>query len=129
MKIRITESQYNRLLLNEEKEIQFNYDVDTILGFAKLIDLPLKGQNEFLANKALKNKEVLSKIYSIMNSVDKKEEIIDDLINKGMKNPDKKIISNIEKIIYKFNDCSKDCGFDKTLDLTKVMNKFLRKKD
>ena len=129
MKIKITESQYNRLLLNEEKEIQFNYDVDTILGFAKLINLPLKGQNEFLANKALKNKEVLSKIHTIMNSVDKKEEIIDDLINKGMKNPDKKIISNIEKIINKFNDCSKDCGFDKTLELTKVMNKFLRKKD
>ena len=129
MKIRITESQYNRLLLNEEKEINFNYDVDTILGFAKLIDLPLKGQNEFLAKKALKNKEVLSKIYSIMNSVEKKEEIIDDLINKGMKNPDKKIISNIDKIINKFNECSKDCGFDKTLELTKVMNKILRKKD
>jgi hypothetical protein len=129
MKIRITESQYNRLLLNEEKEINFNYDVDTILGFAKLIDLPLKGQNEFLANKALKNKEVLSKIYSIMNSVDKKEEIIDDLINKGMKNPDKKVISNIDKIITKFNDCSKESGFDKTLELTKVMNKILRKKD
>ena len=129
MKIRITESQYNRLLLKEEKEINFNYDVDTVLGFAKLIDLPLKGQNEFLAKKALKNKEVLSKIYSIMNSVEKKEEIIDDLINKGMKNPDKKIISNIDKIINKFNECSKDCGFDKTLELTKVMNKILRKKD
>jgi hypothetical protein len=129
MKIRITESQYNRLFLKEEKEINFNYDVDTVLGFAKLIDLPLKGQNEFLAKKALKNKEVLSKIYSIMNSVEKKEEIIDDLINKGMKNPDKKIISNIDKIINKFNECSKDCGFDKTLELTKVMNKILRKKD
>ena len=129
MKIRITESQYNRLLLKEEKEINFNYDVDTVLGFAKLIDLPLKGQNEFLANKALKNKEVLSKIYSIMNNVEKKENMIDDLINKGMKNPDKKIISNIDKIINKFNECSKDCGFDKTLELTKVMNKILRKKD
>ena len=129
MKIRITESQYNRLLLKEEKEINFNYDVDTVLGFAKLIDLHLKGQNEFLANKALKNKEVLSKIYSIMNNVEKKENMIDDLINKGMKNPDKKIISNIDKIISKFNECSKDCGFDKTLELTKVMNKILRKKD
>ena len=129
MKIRITESQYNRLFLKEEKEINFNYDVDTVLGFAKLIDLPLKGQNEFLANKALKNKEVLSKIYSIMNNVEKKENMIDDLINKGMKNPDKKIISNIDKIINKFNECSKDCGFDKTLELTKVMNKILRKKD
>lgn len=129
MKIKITESQYNRLFLKEEKEINFNYDVDTILGFAKLIGLPLKGQNEFLANKALKNKEVLSKIYSLMNNVEKKEKIIDDLVNKGMKNPDKKIISNIDKIISKFNECSKDCGFDKALELTKVMNKILRKKD
>ena len=51
MKIKITESQYNRLFLKEEKEINFNFDIDTILGFAKLIGLPLKGQNEFLANK------------------------------------------------------------------------------
>ena len=123
MKIRITESQYNRLLLNEEKEIQFNFDVDTILGFAKLIGLPLKGQNEFLANSALDNDAVLTKIYSIMSDVDKKNEIIDDLNNKGMVNADKKLHDNIETVVSNFNKYSKG----KELKLDSVLNKILRK--
>jgi hypothetical protein len=123
MKIRITESQYNRLILNEEKEIQFNFDVDTILGFAKLIGLPLKGQNEFLANRALDNEAVLTKIYSIMNNVDKKNQIIDDLNNKGMVDAEKKLHNNIETIVSNFNKYSK--GKDLKLDL--ILNKILRK--
>jgi hypothetical protein len=127
MKIRITESQYNRLILNEEKEIQFNFDVDTILGFAKLIGLPLKGQNEFLANKALKNKDVLSKIYSIMTSVDQKNKMIDDLDNKGMMDSNKKLHDNIEKIVNNFNKHSTESGLTKPLNLDVVLNKILRK--
>jgi hypothetical protein len=123
MKIRITESQYNRLLLSEEKDIQFNFDVDTILGFAKLIGLPLKGQNEFLANRALDNEAVLTKIYSIMRDVDKKNEIIDDLNNKGMVNADKKLHDNIETVVSNFNKYSKG----KELKLDSVLNKILRK--
>lgn len=123
MKIRITESQYNRLLLKEEKEVQFNFDVDTILGFAKLIGLPLKGQNEFLANRALDNETVLNKIYSIMNNVDKKNEMIDDLNNKGMVDAEKKLHNNIETIVTNFNKYSK--GKDLKLDL--ILNKILRK--
>lgn len=123
MKIRITESQYNRLLLIEEKDIQFNFDVDTILGFAKLIGLPLKGQNEFLANRALDNEAVLTKIYSIMTNVNKKNEIIDDLNNKGMVDADKKLHDNIEEIVSNFNKYSKG----KELKLDSVLNKILRK--
>ena len=63
MKLIITETQYNRLFLNEEKEVSFNFDNDTILAFGKLIGLPMKGQNGFLADRALDNQEVLSKIY------------------------------------------------------------------
>lgn len=127
MKIRITESQYNRLLLNEEKDIQFNFDVDTILAFAKLIGLPLKGQNDFLANKALKNKDVLSKIYSIMTSVDQKNKMIDDLGNKGMVDSDEKLHDNIEKIVNNFNEHSTESGLSKPLNLDVVLNKILRK--
>ena len=123
MKIRIPESQYNRQILNEEKEIQFNFDVDTILGFAKLIGLPLKGQNEFLANRALDNEAVLTKIYSIMNNVDKKNQIIDDLNNKGMVDADKKLHDNIETVVSNFNKYSKG----KEVKLDSVLNKILRK--
>ena len=123
MKIRITESQYNRLLLSEEKEVNFNFDVDTILGFAKLIGLSLKGQNEFLAKRALDNEAVLTKIYSIMTNVDKKNEIIDDLNNKGMVDADKKLHDNIETVVSNFNKYSKG----KELKMDSVLNKILRK--
>ena len=54
MKIKITESQYNRLLLNEEKEINFNYDVDTILGFAKFTNSPkIEGNNNLILFRVL----------------------------------------------------------------------------
>ena len=33
MKIKLTESQFNRLIIVESKEIEFNFDSDTILGF------------------------------------------------------------------------------------------------
>ena len=123
MKIRITESQYNRLFLKEEKEINFNHDVDTILGFAKLIGLPLKGQNKFLADKAMDNKDVLSKIYTVMTDSDSKQKIIDDLENKGMVGADKKLHDNIETIVSNFNKHSKD----KQLNLDTVLNRILRK--
>ena len=123
MKIIITESQYNRLFLNEEKEVHFNYDVDTILAFAKLIGLPLKGQNEFLANKALGNKDVLSNIHSIMTSAEAKQNMINDLENKGMNGAESKLHDNIETIVSNFNKHSKD----KQLNLDTVLNRILRK--
>ncbi len=123
MKIRITESQYNRLFLKEEKDVSFNFDNDTILGFGKLIGLPMKGQNEFLANKALKNQDVLSKIYFIMTNIDDKNKMIDDLGNKGMKDSEKKLHDNIEKIVSNFNNHSTE----KQLNMDIVLNKILRK--
>jgi hypothetical protein len=83
----------------------------------------MKGQNGFLADRALDNQEVLSKIYSIMTNVDEKNKIIDDLENKGMVDSDKKLHDNIESIVTNFNKYSKD----KTLNLDTVLNKILRK--
>jgi hypothetical protein len=123
MKITITESQYNRLFLKEEKEVSFNFDNDTILAFGKLIGIPMKGQNGFLADRALKNQDILSKIYTIMDSVDEKTKMIDDLDNKGMKDADKKLHDNIEKIINNFNKYSTG----KELKMDVVLNKILRK--
>ncbi len=127
MKLIITESQYNRLFLKEEKEIQFNYDSNTILAFGKLIGLVFKGQNNFLADRALKNKNVLSIIYNIMNSSESNQNIIDDLNNKGMLDADKRFHNNIEKIVNNFNTNAKEIGFDKQLNLDIVLNKILRK--
>jgi hypothetical protein len=83
----------------------------------------MKGQNGFLADRALDNQEVLSKIYSIMTNVNEKNKIIDDLGNKGMVDSDKKLHDNIESIVTNFNKYSKD----KTLNLDTVLNKILRK--
>lgn len=123
MKIILTESQYNRLFLKEEKNISFNFDNDTILAFGKLIGLPMKGQNAFLSDKALKNPNILNKIYSIMTNVDEKTKMIDDLNNKGMSDSEKKLHDNIETIINSFNEYSKD----KKLNLNSVLNSILRK--
>ena len=129
MKLIITESQYNRLFLKEEKEVNFNYDGDTILAFGKLIGLPYKGQNSFLADRAIKNKNVLSTIYNIMNSADSKQNMIDDLNNKGMTDADNKLHDNIETIVKNFNSIAKENGFDKSLNLNVVLNKILRKQN
>jgi hypothetical protein len=58
-----------------------------------------------------------------MTDVDKKNEIIDDLNNKGMVNADKKLHDNIETVVSNFNKYSKG----KELKLDSVLNKILRK--
>ena len=49
--------------------------------------------------------------------------MIDDLENKGMKDSDKKLHDNIEKIVNNFNNYSTE----KQLNLDVVLNKILRK--
>ena len=127
MKVRITESQYKRLILKESKELEFSYDLDTILGFAKLIGLPLKNQNEFLADRSLKNPKILEKIYTILTNSEEEKKMAEDLVNKGMKGGNEKIIKNVETIINNFNKHANDNGLDKKLTLNKVMNQILRK--
>lgn len=126
MKLIITESQYNRLFLKENKELNFNFDVDTILGFTKLIGIPLKGQNEFLANKALENKKIVSKIYSILTDSEEETKMSEDLINKGMKNSNEKIVSNAEKIVKNFNEYSGKLGLKQRLTMNTLINNALK---
>lgn len=126
MKLIITESQYNRLFLKENKELNFNFDVDTILGFTKLIGIPLKGQNEFLANKALENKKIVSKIYSILTDSEEETKMSEDLINKGMKNSNEKIVSNAEKIVKNFNEYSGKLGLEQRLTMNTLINNALK---
>lgn len=126
MKLIITESQYNRLFLKENKELNFNFDVDTILGFTKLIGIPLKGQNEFLANKALENKKIVSKIYSILTDSEEETKMSEDLINKGMKNSNEKIVSNAEKIVKNFNEYSSKLGLKQRLTMNTLINNALK---
>lgn len=126
MKLIITESQYNRLFLNENKDLNFNFDVDTILGFTKLIGIPLKGQNDFLANKALENKKIVSKIYSILTDSEEETKMSEDLINKGMKNSNKKIVYNAEKIVKNFNEYSSKLGLKQRLTMNTLINNVLK---
>jgi hypothetical protein len=128
MKLIITESQYNRLFLKEEKESDnFSFDKETVMAFAKVIGLPLKGQNEFSANRAVNNKDTISMILSILKDANKREEMVKDLESKGLSNANDFIVKNSEKIITNFNKHAEEVGLDERLTLKLLLNNVLRK--
>jgi hypothetical protein len=128
MKLIITESQYNRLFLKEENESNdFSFDKETVIAFAKVIGLPLKGQNEFSANRAVNNKDTISMILSILKDANKREEMVKDLESKGLSNANDFIVKNSEKIIINFNKHAEEVGLKDKLTLNILLNNVLRK--
>ena len=67
MKIRITIEQYNTILLREQQErsnkLQLNENV--LMGFSKLIGVPLTKQNKIDGDVALTNPKTIEEIFDI----------------------------------------------------------------
>jgi len=105
-KIRITEQQYNNILLNEEKKRLNENNNNILLVIASLAGVELSGNNKLIADKSKQDKNIMSKVKSTLENPDKLDELVDALEQKGLKNPDKFLARNAEKIIDNYNEIS-----------------------
>jgi hypothetical protein len=134
-KLKITKEQYERILIHEQKErmlvedkeISFNHDKLTLMGFAKILGLSLTKQNKIDADKATNSTQVMSNIKTIISDPKKREELIQDLETKGMIEPHKKMITNYQKIVSNFNQYAKSLGMEDELTESGLLNNILRK--
>lgn len=129
MKIKITQEQYKKILiheqksrtslLKEEKEVEnMSYDdLKVLLSLAKLIGIPLSGHNEFIADKNIKKKEILTKIKDILEDGSKLEEWVEKFNEKGMTQADEKLAHKSEQIVDEFNKIAHEVGLGKKLDM------------
>ena len=83
-KLKITKEQYQKILIHEQKErllledkeISFNHDKLTLMGFAKILGINLTKQNKIDADKATNSAQVMSTIKTIISDPKKREELI-----------------------------------------------------
>lgn len=107
MKIRITTEQYNTILLREQQErsnkSQLNENV--LMGFSKLIGVPLTKQNKIDGDAALTNPKTIEQIKDILEDKSKLNAMIDSLKEKGMDNLElsSRLSEDPHKLIAKFN--------------------------
>lgn len=79
---------------------------DLALTIALLSGIKLTGQNEFKVNKLIKDKKNMAMVKNTLEDENKVQELIDALSEKGMKDPERALSKNAEKIMKKFNEIS-----------------------
>lgn len=117
MKLKITTSQYNTILINEQQarsnSNQLNENTDLVLmGFSKMIGVPLTGLNKTAGDKALEDKTIIIKIKDTIENKHKLKSLIDKLEEKGMENPSARLSKNPQNIIDKYNKIASDKGLE-----------------
>ena len=129
-KIKITESQYKSLLLNEKQNRLINENLqlleegwkDVVLGISLLLGVGLSGQNKAIAQDALKNEETMSQIKSTLEDENKLGELVDALKEKGMSDPETRLAQNADKVVDMFNKVAKDDNIKYRVDVKVVNN-------
>lgn len=108
--LKITQKQFDAIKLYEESR---NTDIlltenakNLALTIALLSGIKLTGQNEYKVNKLIKDKKNMMMVKNTLEDDDKIQELVDALTEKGMKNPEKALSNNAEKIMKKFNEIS-----------------------
>lgn len=107
-RIRITEQQYNRILLSEEKERLNECSNDVLLVIASLAGIDLTGNNKMIADRSKQNPNIMSKVKSTLGNEDELKGLVKSLEGKGLKNPNKFLSMNADKIIKNYNENSDD---------------------
>jgi hypothetical protein len=129
-KLIITEKQYNAILehvkqikssINEGDEA-IKIDLGVLLAIGTILGFNITGHNEIKAEKALKDVKTFEGIKDILSSEDKIKDLINSFEIKGMPEPTKKLSDNKSKLISKFNDLSKENGFDIKLGSIELVN-------
>lgn len=124
-KIKITQKQYNAILLHEQKirTSLIKEDVKkNLLAISLLAGIGLTGQNERIANDTIKHSENMDSIKDTLEDDLKIKELVDGLTEKGLKNPENFLAKNADKIIKKFNEISEKEGFKSKLDFVALSN-------
>jgi hypothetical protein len=119
--LKITQSQFDRILLYEERkrDILINESAkDLALTIALLSGIKLTGQNEYLVNKLIKNKENMTMVKNTIEDEHKVQDLVDALSEKGMKNPERSLAKNADKIVKNFNEIIEK--FDKLSEKEKI---------
>ncbi len=132
-KIKITQKQYNTIILNEQKRMitesndkpDYKNDNNVILAFYKLMGMSLSGMNEIDAEKALKQETTLSNIHGILSNKEKLSTMVDDLIKKyGNDKAKDDVLAKKHTIIKNFRETVKELGLNIKLtpDVLKTFN-------
>lgn len=111
-KIKITEQQYNKILLSEEKKRLNENNNNVLLVIASLAGIDLSGNNKLIADKSKQDPNILSKVKSTLENSDRLRELVNALEEKGLKNPEEFLANNSEKIRDNFNQISNDAKLD-----------------
>lgn len=121
MKIKITQRQYETILIKEqERRLNDNTNLlnesfnsnaelleegwrEVLLGVAMLMGVGLTGPNKAMAQDALKNDATMAQIKSTLEDENKTKELAKLFAEKGMKDPDSLLAKNAQKVVDKFN--------------------------
>lgn len=107
--LKITKEQLEMIQLYEERNRNIfltENAKDLALTIALLSGIKLTGQNEFKVNKLIKDKKNMTMVKNTLEDENKVQELIDALSEKGMKDPERALSKNAEKIMKKFNEIS-----------------------
>jgi hypothetical protein len=139
-KLKITKEQYNAILLHEQTtrlnanratiiestthrpELLNEAWKDVVLGVAMLCGVNLTGQNKEIADNAVKDPTIMAEIKATLEDEVKISELIDSLLEKGMKAPDKMLSVNPESMVYDFNKTAKSNSIDTTIGIKAALN-------
>jgi hypothetical protein len=131
-RLKITNEQYNRIILHEQKsrmlieseEKSLNHSNEVLLGVAKLMGLNIKGFNLTIADAAVKKDDIMKSIKNSLEDTNKRQELIDDLVAKGLVKPD--MLYKADSIANNFNKYSKENNLSYTMDNFSLMNNILK---
>ena len=108
----------------EQKGLKHSNEV--LLGIAKLMGLDIKGFNATVADAAVKEDDVMKSIKDSLENSDKRQELIDDLIAKGLVKAN--MLYKADSIASNFNKFSKEHKLGYTMDNFSLVNKILKDK-
>ena len=129
-KIKITYEQYNRLILNEQKnrshKINLNEDMkEVLLGISLMMGIGLSGQNKEVAENALKNDSSMLEIKKVLEDSNKLNQLVDALTEKGYNDAEIKMAKKANEVVNKFNDYAESNNIKHRLD-TKAFNNLVK---
>ena len=130
MKLKITQKQLDTIILNEQNSrlnILTETTKEVVLSIAMLAGVKLSGQNEFVAKNALKDTKIMSEVKDTLEDDDKINDLVDSMVDKGMKDPKNMLFKNADKIISNFNKNASGENIKQKLDFLSLKN--LKNKD
>ena len=122
-KIRITSTQYNNLLLHEQKRRINSSNLikeglkEVAMCVSMLLGFNLTGLNKTIGDKALSDNATMSEIKATLEDESRTKELIDWLDEKGMKDAELKLSNKASEIVTKYNDIAEKNNIEYRLGL------------